>query len=259
MAVAGDSPAVAAAAVPLVRLTGVSCGYERHIVLTDVSLQVARRHVLALVGPNGAGKTTLLRTLLGLLPARAGRIEHGEGQPPRIGYVPQTDVSEVLFPVTAIEVALMGLTPRLGLIRRAGAAEKGAAQRALERFGVGDLAGRQFRALSGGQRQRVLLARGLVGDPELLVLDEPVRGLDVASSTALVALMVGLARSHGIAIVVATHSLDLVANHADDVALVHRGAVRAGPAAEVMTGAVLSQFHGLPVHVHEVDGQRVVL
>jgi len=247
------------AAAPLVRLTGVSCGYERHVVLTGVSLELHRRHVLALVGPNGAGKTTLLRTLLGLLPVRAGSIEHGEGHAPRIGYVPQTDISEVLFPVTGLEVVLMGLTPQLRLLQRPRAADRQAARDALARFDVGDLSERQFRSLSGGQRQRVLLARGLVGKPELLVLDEPVRGLDVASSTVLVELMVGLARQHGIAIVVATHSLDLVANHADDVALVRHGVVRAGPAEQVMTSAVLTEFHGLPVHVHEVDGQRVVL
>jgi ABC-type Mn2+/Zn2+ transport system ATPase subunit len=256
---AGAARTADAAGAPLVRLHGVSCGHDRHVVLSGVSLELRRGRVTALVGANGSGKTTLLRTLLGLLPVKAGRIEYGEGRPPRVGYVPQTDVSEVLFPVTAAEVVLMGLTPRLGLLRRAGAADWQAARDALTRFGVGDLAARQFRALSGGQRQRVLLARGLVGQPELLVLDEPVRGLDIASSAALVELMVGLARQDDIAVVVATHSLDLVANHADDVALVNAGAVRAGPAAEVMTGPVLSAFHGLPVHVHDLDGQRVVL
>ncbi len=252
-------PMTETSAAPLVRLTDVSCGYERHVVLTGVSLVLRKRHMLALVGPNGAGKTTLLRTLLGLLPVRAGSIEYGSGHPPRIGYVPQTDISEVLFPVTALEVALMGLTPHLGLLRRPNAADRQAARDALARFDVANLAERQFRSLSGGQRQRVLLARGLVGNPEMLVLDEPVRGLDIASSATLVQLMVDLARQQGIAIVVATHSLDLVANHADDVALVRHGTVRAGPAREIMTTPVLTEFHGLPVHVHEVDGQRVVL
>jgi energy-coupling factor transporter ATP-binding protein EcfA2 len=131
--------------VPRVRLVGVSCGYERHVVLTDVTLDIPRRGVVALVGPNGAGKTTLLRTLLGLLPPRSGRIEYGPGQdgrptPPRAGYAPQTDLSEVLFPVTALEVVLMGLTPGLALYGRPGRRQRERAQAALELLTVGALA-----------------------------------------------------------------------------------------------------------------------
>jgi ABC-type Mn2+/Zn2+ transport system ATPase subunit len=247
------------ALTPLLRLQGVSCGYDRRLILHEVELEIPRRGVVALVGANGAGKTTLLRVLLGLLRPRAGSMTYADGRPPRIGYVPQTDISEVLFPVTALEVVLMGLTPSLGVLRRPGERERQAARSKLERLGVADLAQQQFRNLSGGQRQRVLLARGLVPDPELLVLDEPVRGLDFTSSAALVALMVALARERGIAIVVATHSLDLVANHADHVALVKDGRVTAGPAREVMTSAVLTEFHGRPVIVREVEGQLVVL
>lgn len=244
---------------PLLTLQDVSCGYDRRTILQDVRLSIPTRGVCALVGQNGAGKTTLLRVLLGLIAPRRGAVVYAAGHAPRIGYVPQTDLSEVLFPVTSLEVVLMGLTRSMGLFRRPDARAREHARAMLERLGVAHLADSQFRSLSGGQRQRVLLARGLVPDPELLVLDEPVRGLDFSSSTALVALMVGLARQRGIAIVVATHSLDLVANHADHVALVKDGRVTAGPAAEVMTGPVLTAFHGRPVIVREVEGQRVVL
>lgn len=237
----------------------MSCGYGRRLVLKDVSLEIPRGAVVALVGPNGSGKTTLLRLLLGLLPPRTGRIVSSEGRAPRAGYVPQVDVSEVLFPVTALEVVLMGLTPILGLIQRPGPAHRERARAALARLDVDALSQHPFRELSGGQRQRVLLARGLVADPELLVLDEPVRGLDFASSAALVTEILALARERGMGVVVATHSLDLVANHADYVALFKDGRVTAGPAAEIVTGPVLTEFHGRPVEVHEVGGQRVVV
>ena len=246
------------------RLVDVACGYGRRTVLEHVDLEVPRQGIVAFVGPNGSGKTTLLRLLLGLIAPRAGRVEHAPGPdgrpaPPRVGYVPQTDVSEVLFPVTALEVVLMGLTPGLGPVARPSARHEQAALAALARLNVEALAPRQFRSLSGGQRQRVLLARGLVGEPELLVLDEPVRGLDFGSSATLVALIARLARERRMVAVVATHSLDLVANHAGHVALFREGRVRAGPAAEIMTDAVLSEFHGRPLRVHVVGGQRVVV
>jgi ABC-type Mn2+/Zn2+ transport system ATPase subunit len=248
-----------AADPPLVRLSGVTCGYDRHVVLHDVDLDVPAAAVTALVGANGSGKTTLLRVLLGLLPVKTGRVEYARGQPPRVGYVPQVDLSEVLFPVSAQDVVLMGLTPQLGWLGRPRAAHREAAAAALESFGVGDLWSRAFRDLSGGQRQRVLLARGVVAEPELLVLDEPVRGLDFASSATLVETISELASERGIAVVVATHSLDLVANRADQVALLRRGEFRAGPAEQIVTSEVLSAVHGRRITVREVAGQRVVL
>lgn len=260
----GADPSGGARDAPRVRLLGVGCGYERDLVLADVSLDVPARGMTALVGPNGSGKTTLLRVLLGLLPPRTGRMEYGPGadgsaSPPRAGYVPQTDLSEVLFPVTALEVVLMGLTPGLPLLGRPGRRERERARGALAGLAVDALSERPFRSLSGGQRQRVLLARGLVADPELLVLDEPVRGLDFASASALMARIVRLAAERGIAIVVATHALDMVATHADHVALFRDGRVRSGPARQIITDAVLSEFHGMPLAVHAVEGQRVVV
>ena len=240
-------------------LRDVEAGYGRRVILAEVSLDVRRGAVTALIGENGSGKTTLLRVMLGLLPPRRGALGFAAGRPPRTGYVPQVDVSEVRFPVTAHEVVMMGLTPFRPLLGRLPAADHDAARAALESMHVADLDGRMFRDLSGGQRQRVLLARGLVADPELLVLDEPVRGLDFPSQAALVERIAELARQRGIAVVVATHSLDLVANFADDVALVRDGRVAAGRAADVMTSARLTEFHGRPVVVGEVDGQRVVV
>jgi ABC-type Mn2+/Zn2+ transport system ATPase subunit len=240
------------------RLAGVACGYDRRLVLRGVQLEVPEQGVLALIGANGSGKTTLLRVLLGLIEPAEGRVERAAGAL-RVGYVPQTDLSEVLFPVTALEVVQMGLASARRPLGRLSAQDLAACRLALESMEVADLAERPFRALSGGQRQRVLLARGVVAEPELLVLDEPVRGLDLAASAALVARIVRLARERRMSIVVATHSLDLVANHADHVALIKDGTLRSGRAAELMTDASLSEFLGQPVRVHQLDGQRVVV
>jgi len=237
----------------------VTAGYGRTVILRHVSLSVRAGQLTGLVGANGSGKTTLLRVVLGLLPIREGTVTRRGDRPLRVGYVPQADSSEILFPVTALDVVTMGLTPSLGPWRRPGAAERGAARRALGRLGVQALEPRLFRSLSGGQRQRVLLARAMVADPDLLVLDEPVRGLDLSSSEALVRHIAGFAREGGIAVLVATHSLDLVANHADQVAVFHDGETEVGPSSEILTDEVLTRYHGQPVAVRTVDGRKVVL
>lgn len=237
----------------------MTAGYGRVPVVREVSLDVRRGSVTALIGENGSGKTTLLRTMLGLLRPRAGRVVHPAGVGPRVGYVPQTDLSDVRFPVTAHEVVLMGLVPVRPAVGRARPGDHGLARAAQSSLGIAHLGDRMFRDLSGGQRQRVLIARGLVADPELLVLDEPVRGLDFPTQAALMRRITHVASDRDMAVVMATHSLDLVANHADVVALVSDGRVEAGPAAEIMTSERLTEFHQQPVVVGEVAGQRVVV
>ena len=243
----------------LVRAENISYRYRREDVLRDVSLSVPRGSVTALVGSNGSGKTTFLRLAVGLLRPRSGRIVHPAGSRPKVGWVPQVDDSEVLYPVTALQVVLMGLTPGLGWFGRRGAAGKERSLRSLARFDVADLASKRFRDLSGGQRQRILLARALVDEPELLVLDEPVRGLDFTSAVGLVKTITDLASERQLAVLVATHSLDLVANHAAQVALFKEGRVQAGPVDEIFNDALLSEYHDAAVHVGRVAGHRVVV
>ena len=254
-AAAGRGETVPAAGAPLARLVAAACGHARQAVVRDVTLDVPRGAVTAFIGGNGSGKTTVLRTLLGLLAPLSGTVSCT----PRTGYAPQVDLSEAGFPVTAGEVVAMGLLPTRPWWARPAPDARARVTAALEQLELGALIDRPFRALSGGQRQRTLLARGLVAGPELLVLDEPVRGLDVAASSALVALLVRLAHESGLGVLVATHSLDLVANHADQVALFRDGRVESGPAHALMTDAVLSRFVGRPMLVREVAGQRVVL
>ncbi len=242
----------------LLSAAGLSASYGSRRILLGIDLELRRGEVTALVGPNGCGKTTCLRVLLGLLPAQAGTLSWSQANP-RIGYVPQADASEQIFPVSALEVVLMGLTASLGVFRRPQSKARARCREAMQRFGVDSLAGRPFRELSGGQRQRVLLARALVADPDLLALDEPVRGLDFASSTSLVSALGDLARERNMAIVIATHSLELVANDAHKVALFKDGKALVGPVTELFDDQTLSEHMGIPLRVRVVEGVRVIL
>jgi ABC-type Mn2+/Zn2+ transport system ATPase subunit len=186
----------------LARTHELAAGYGRLPVIEEVTFAVEPGERIALLGPNGGGKTTLLRVLLGELRPMRGSLEvHG-----RAATVPQTERSRLDFPVSALDVALMGALPRLRWWKRPGGPDRELAREALERVGVAGRAGDTFGDLSGGQRQRVLIARGLVQDAELLLLDEPFSGLDVPAAQSLETLIAELARE-GRGIVIATHDL----------------------------------------------------
>jgi ABC-type Mn2+/Zn2+ transport system ATPase subunit len=180
----------------------LAAGYGRLPAIEEITFDVEPGQRVALLGPNGGGKTTLLRVLLGELRPMRGTVEIRG----RAATVPQTERSRLDFPVSALDVALMGALPRLPWWKRPGHSDREAAQDALERVGVSGRAGDTFGDLSGGQRQRVLIARGLVQDAELLLLDEPFSGLDVPAAQSLESLIAELARE-GRGIVIATHDL----------------------------------------------------
>jgi ABC-type Mn2+/Zn2+ transport system ATPase subunit len=216
----------------LISAHGLALGYGDQAVLRDVSLVVRPGEFWCWLGPIGCGKTTLLRGLLGLLPPRAGTLalaphltDHA-----RIGYVPQRGELSDALPTTVRELVTLGLVR--SHVPRAARAE--AVRSALARVGLAPLAERSFWSLSGGQRQRALLARALVREPELLLLDEPTEGLDVATHEALLATLAALRRIRRIAIVVVTHRHEIARAHADHVARFADGRVAAGPREEVL-------------------------
>src|SRR5262245_44718252 len=155
----------------LVALRAVGVGYHRRPILPPVDLTVRRGTFLGIVGPNGSGKTTLVRTLLGLIPPVAGRVEYPAGRPPRFGYVPQRSDVPRFFPLTTHDMVLMGRYPRRGLGLPTNALDRQVATDALRRVGLAGMASRPLDTLSGGQRQRALIARALASEPEVLVLD----------------------------------------------------------------------------------------
>jgi manganese/zinc/iron transport system ATP- binding protein len=209
------------------------------------------------VGPNGAGKTTILRALLGNLEPLEGTVRRAAGL--RFGYVPQRDQVDYGFPLEVIDVVMMGRYDRIGLVRRPAAEDRRLACAALEHVGIPELAEAPLNALSGGQKQRTLIARALVGSPNVLVLDEPTTGMDLVATTQILGLVRELHDRDGLTVLMVSHALNEVANYVDRIALVLEGAFRIGPVDEIMTEDTLSEMYGIPVEVDSHEGHRIVV
>jgi ABC-type Mn2+/Zn2+ transport system ATPase subunit len=242
----------------LVTLRGAALGYGRTPLLSGVDLSVAAGDFLAVVGPNGGGKTTALLSLLGAIPLLGGALERPRGL--RVGYVPQREHVDTIWPFTAGEVALMGRVPAMGPWRRPAAADRALVLRAMAQVGVEHLAPRRYGELSGGQRQRTLIARALAAEPELLALDEPTNGMDPAAELATMDLLAELHASTGIAIVMVSHRLEAVANYARTLAFVDKDQAlfRVGSLGEMLRPDALAALYGRDVAVREEGGRRFV-
>jgi ABC-type Mn2+/Zn2+ transport system ATPase subunit len=223
--------------VPL-SVQDLAASYGGPVVLSGVTFDAEHGERIGVLGPNGGGKSTLFRVLLGELRPLRGSVR----RPSRLGFVPQTERSRLDYPVSALDVALMGTLSRVPWWRPVGRAERRAALAALERVGLAALAGEQFGELSGGQRQRVLVARALVQDAPVLLLDEPFSGVDQTSAELLERLLVDLA-GEGRALLVATHDLEQ-ARRFDRVLCLNRRQIAFGPPEETLTRPVLEATYG---------------
>lgn len=235
----------------------LSLGYHRRALVEDLSFSIRRGDILGIVGPNGCGKTTLLRGLLGLLKPLRGAVAR---DPDRIvSYVPQRERIDTILPITAFEVALLGHVARESAFRRPGATDREVALRALRRVGVEALGPSLFRDLSGGQQRRVLLARALAADPDLLVLDEPTAGMDVAGEAGIIDFLRDLNRTQGVTILIVTHLLSLVLNFATSILLMGAGTILHGPIEDVLREDRLSELYGVSIRIGRVGGQHMLV
>ena len=244
----------------LIRIERAVIGYRTPL-LPPIDLAVRPGTTLGVLGPNGAGKTTLLKSMLGLLPLLGGRRILPLGRTPRVGYVPQRDRLDMSWPLSVLDVVLMGRAPLVGPMRRYRARDRDAARAAMQEIGIGDLADRPLYALSGGQHQKVLIARAIAAAPELLVLDEPTSAMDPAAERVLLELVERLKRAHDLSVVLVTHQLTAVAGFATEVALVDqaRGLFEVGPAHEMIEPQRLGRLYGREVRVARVDGQTAIV
>ena len=227
----------------------VSFAYGAEMVLERVSLEVRAGEFAALAGPNGSGKSTLLRILLGLLAPRSGAVTvfgtapHDLHDRWRVGYVPQRTRIAPDLPATVAEVVATGRLAKQGWWHRRRAADRDAVDHALESVALADHRSRKLTELSGGQQQRALIARALAAEPELLVLDEPIAGVDVESQQLFRDSLVHLVQEHHAAVLLVSHELGAVADDLDHVIVLKRRVLFDGPPAELAATGVSLGVH----------------
>ncbi|WP_457581158.1 ABC transporter ATP-binding protein [Ensifer canadensis] len=244
----------------------IAFGYGSRLVGQDISFTLEENEVLVLFGPNGAGKTTLFKTLLGIVPLRAGSIRldgrpigswSGRDRASRIAYVPQAHAA--LFPFTVEDLVLMGRAPHVGVFATPGRRDREVAVATLERLGIGHLANRAYTEISGGERQIALIARALAQEPSILVMDEPTASLDYGHQMRVLDRVRELA-GEGVSIVLSTHNPDHAFRVADRVALVFQSTLVAlGTPDAVLTAAALKQLYDIDVVIGTLAGSNARL
>jgi manganese/zinc/iron transport system ATP- binding protein len=230
-----------------IEIEDLTVAYREKPVLWDVDLKIPQGVLLAIVGPNGAGKTSLLKSILGLVKIAAGTIlvfgkPYAE-QRKRIAYVPQRGSVDWDFPTTALDVVTMGRYGHLGWFKRPGKMEEEMAKEALRKVGMQDFSHRQISQLSGGQQQRVFLARALVQQADIYIMDEPFAGVDTTTEKAIIALLQDLRKS-GKTVIVVHHDLQTVKDYFDWVMLVNVRKIALGPVQSTLTKDNLIKTYG---------------
>lgn len=232
---------------PVLDVHDVTVAYHRKPVLWDIDLTLDEPRLVGVIGPNGAGKSTLIKAILGLVPLVSGEVRIF-GQPiaqqrRKIGYVPQRESVDWDFPVSVLDVVLMGTYGKLGWFRRPGKSQRHWAMECLTRVGLEDLAHQQIGQLSGGQQQRTFLARALAQQADIYFMDEPLAGVDAATEKTIFQLLQDL-REQGKTVIVVHHDLRTVPQYFDYVVLLNVRLVAHGPPEKVFTDDNLQKTYG---------------
>ena len=240
----------------ILKVDHLSVAYDDTVVLKDVSFQIEQGTMTAIVGPNGAGKSTLVKAMLGLVPLVEGTIEltldtntvsaYGGAKTNsiynHIAYVPQTSTVDWDYPITVFEVVLMGTYRRLGWFKRPGKRERDEATKALQTVGMLDYAQRSISQLSGGQQQRVFLARALVENQDVYILDEPFKGIDKTTEAVLVKIMKDM-QAAGKTLLIVHHNLQTLEAYFDQVLCINRRLVGMGPVRDIVGSHILDETY----------------
>lgn len=238
----------------------MTVAYQRRPVLWDLDLDIPRGVLAAVIGPNGAGKSTMIKACIDQVPRVSGSVRVlGESYrriKSKIGYVPQRETVDWDFPVSALDVACMGLYRRVGWFRRLRRKHRAEGLAALERVGLGDFADRQISQLSGGQQQRVFLARALAQEAEIYFMDEPFASVDAATEEAILEILRSM-RAEGRTVVVVHHDLQTARDYFDWGVLLNTRLVAAGPMDEVFTADLLRKTYGGRLTLLEEAGRAL--
>jgi ABC-type Mn2+/Zn2+ transport system ATPase subunit len=248
--------------MPPLEISGVTYFYGNNKVLDNISLRVQPGERVAVIGPNGAGKSTLFKVIAGVLVPASGKVllfgEQGPAEHICIAYLPQRTQVDWNFPVTVSDVVMMGRVGKLGLFHQPTHEDWRIVHRSLESVKLDDLAHRQISELSGGQQQRMFIARALAQEAQLILMDEPLNGLDTPSQQIIFEILDSLHKK-GVVVMVATHDLDLAAEQFDNVLLINRHVIGYGKAAEVFSTPHLLEAYGGHMHMIESDGKFMAL
>jgi zinc transport system ATP-binding protein len=248
------------AAKPVVELRDICVKYPNGVLALDgITLDVNDLDLIALIGPNGAGKSTLLKVILGLIKPTSGSIKLFGSEDltqnlKYVGYVPQSaQARDPNLPFTVFETVILGRTPQAGLLRRVGATDRRKVEENLKLFGILDLKDRRIGQLSGGQAQRVFLAKAMVAEPKLLLLDEPTSGVDTTSKAEFYSMLERLNKEKGITVILSSHDVGVITKIANRVLCINRTQFFCGENADFQASAELHKVYDHPVEIMDHD------
>lgn len=259
---AAEPPESRIPGVPVVELSSVSSGYNNNPAIQDISLKIWPGQFVAVVGPNGGGKTTLLRTILGIIRPIQGKVAvRGQALEGAIregiGYVPQLETFDWSFPITVEEVILMGLFRKNHWLRRIRKEDRAKLREVMGRLNLSSLGKRHIRELSGGQQQAVFLGRALLGEPELILMDEPTARLDIRSRDDVIHFLHEI-NHQGVAVVITAHDLNWVAAHLPWVICLNRRVIAEGQPQQVFTSSILKETYRGEMVVFQHEGMIMI-
>lgn len=257
----GSKPAVHDQDAPILEAVGLTVRYQGRMALDAVSFRLERGERVAVVGPNGAGKSTLFKVVAGVIRPTTGEVRVAGSSPWQhicIAYVPQRSQVDWSFPVTVADVVMMGRAGRVGWLRRPGRHDEAQVRECLAVVGLGDLAGRQIGELSGGQQQRMFIARALAQEADLVLMDEPLNGLDVPSQRDIFGILDEL-RRRGVTVMVATHDLQQAAEQFDRVMLLNGQLLGLGQSTEIFRPELLHAAYGGHLHMVQNGNGMIML
>lgn len=263
-----SAPDLKTASKPIIHFSHATFAFGNRVALEDVTLDIMEGEFTGVIGPNGSGKTTFLKAVLGLVHPVSGsvqifdcechalRCEHRA----RIGYLPQKELSDPHYPITAWEVVMMGRYAAIGLFRRPSKADREIVLESLHAVGVEPLKELPFGSLSGGQQQRVLIARALAQRPQILLLDEPTTGIDATAQHHLIDLIRSLHQDYGLTIIFVTHDINIISPVVDSLILLKTRLHAKGPPHEILKQEILSRVYGKEIILAEREkGPYVIM